>query len=209
MGESCNPREIPEDARTTRQYIEFSDRHALALRQRAGVSATAPLNPFALTSEFGIIVVKPDDIQDLSPEDRERIAGTDAKIWSGGAKALPNGQSLVILNPHQTPERASVTVMEEVAHCYLGHKPTRLYALPNGLYQRDYDPVAEREAYWTAAATLLPSNRVGRAVWRRQSAEDLAKEFGVSIELVEFRIKILRLWDRYQAYRGTNGETNR
>ena len=194
------------DDRTTRQYVEFADKHAAVLRQRANVSATAPINPFALTDAFGIVVVKLEDITDLSPAEREEIAKIDAKVWGGGGKALPNGQALVILNPSQTLERANVTVMEEVAHSYLGHKPTRLFALPDGTYKRDYDPVIEREAYWTAAATLLPSSCVGKAVWRRRPGMVIAKEFGVSVELVEFRIKTLRLWEAYCSYQKREGE---
>jgi Zn-dependent peptidase ImmA (M78 family) len=110
---------------------------------------------------------------------------------------LPGGQTLVILNPRQTAERAAVTAVEEFAHAHYGHAPSRLERLPSGLVCRDYDAQAEREAYWTAAATLLPSEVVARAVWRRVCAEELATTLGVSTQLVEFRIKVLRLWKYY------------
>ncbi len=102
-----------------------------------------------------------------------------------------------LLHPSQTPERANVTIMEEVAHVHLGHQPSRLVATSSGMEKREYNETDEKEAYWTAAATLLPRHAVAQAVWRGQSVEDLAAAYGVSRECVEFRIKTLRLWTEH------------
>jgi Zn-dependent peptidase ImmA (M78 family) len=107
---------------------------------------------------------------------------------------LPEGRFLVLLHPNQTPERAAVTVMEEVAHAYFEHRPSRLVTERNGFARREYDKQIEQEAYWTAAAAMLPRLVVAHAVWRGQSAEDLATQYHVSVELAEFRIKVMRLW---------------
>jgi Zn-dependent peptidase ImmA (M78 family) len=177
--------------------LRSTEGHATALRARAGVDALERLDPRALAHKFGIIVADLDDLTDLAPEDRAHLRSVDAKVWSGMGMPLPDGQLLVLLNPSQTPERAASTIMEEVAHAHLGHQPSQLVTEANGMVRRLYDAAIEREAKWTAAAALLPAKAVARAVWTGTPAQTLASEFGVSVELVEFRIKILHLWSEY------------
>lgn len=70
----------------------------------------------------------------------------------------------------------------------------KLQALGDDLYKRIYDDAVEQEAYWTAAAALLPSKAVAMAVYRGETADDLAVRYSVSSELAEMRIKTLGLW---------------
>ncbi len=118
----------------------------------------------------------------------------DAKQWSGMGNALPTGELLVVLNRHQTPERARVTLLEEVAHHYHRHTPVSIG--PGG--RAEYYTEEEQEAKFTAAATLLPSKEIAKAVYRGDSAASIASKYGASVELVEMRIKTLNLWDHYQ-----------
>jgi hypothetical protein len=178
------------DVKAFREHVE---NHARKLRRLAGIDPDVPFDPRSLTREFGIHLVGLDEINNLNDADREHLAAVDARVWSGVGVPLPDGQTLVLLHPGQTRERATVTIMEEVCHAYYGHQPTRLLKMPGGIVRRDYDREKEAEAYWTAAAALLPAHVVAKAVWR--GTEDrLAPDYGVSSELVIFRIKILRLW---------------
>ncbi len=170
------------------------EKNASLLRQRAGLSPSESLDSIKLSKKFNLQVAYPNEISDLTPGQRAYLSSLDAKVWSGISNELPDGKLLIILNPNQTPERANVTVMEEVAHAHYGHKPSQL----NGFGKREYDEEAEQEAYQTAAAALLPSKIVAQSVWNGQSAETLATRFGASVELVEMRIKILNLWGLYQ-----------
>jgi Zn-dependent peptidase ImmA (M78 family) len=61
-------------------------------------------------------------------------------------------------------------------------------------YGRTYDKAEEHDAYYLAAATLLPRSAVIDAVRKNQSSEQIAKAFGTSSELVDYRIKRLGLW---------------
>ena len=171
------------------------------LRRQAGIGAEGRLNPFDLEAALGIVIASPGGLGLLTKEDCKHLDRIDARIWSGGATELPDGRLLILLNPNQTLERAAVTVMEEVAHVHLGHQPSTLSLEPTDMPGRRYNEAAEDEAYWTAAAALLPSRVVARAVWDEKPAETLAIHYGVSIELVEFRIKTLRLWPWYRGRR--------
>lgn len=174
--------------------IRQIEKHAAILRQQIGIGPTDRLSPREWMDKLNIQIAYPDEIEQLTPEMRQRLLGLDAKVWSGISNTLPNGRMLIILNPNQTVERENVTIMEEVAHRYYGHQPSQL----NKIGRDRYDEKTEQEAYWTAAATLLPSRVVGQAVWCSESAESLAANYGTSVELVEMRIKILNLWSCYK-----------
>lgn len=181
----------------TREFLRRLEEEAAALRRRAGVRPLDPLDPAVVQGQLGCTIVTPEAVAAMSPAVRDRVRAITPREWSGTGLPLPDGQLLVLLNPDQTTERARVTALEEVAHGHYGHEPTRITVLPNGVTKRTFSRRTEQEAYWTAAAALLPMKAVGRAVWRGQSAVALAAKYGVSIELAEFRIKILGLWPHY------------
>ena len=92
--------------------------------------------------------------------------------------------------------------MEEVCHVFLGHKPSRL-AIENRnkdgkVIARDYNHSIEEEAYSTGAAALLPYTALKRMVGDGKTAQEIARHFYVSRALVEYRIKVSRLWDAYK-----------
>jgi hypothetical protein len=101
---------------------------ALGLRDFAGVASDQPLDPFALAKFARLMVVDFDAVKELSAESRAHLLGAAADDWSGGAcsQPLPNGWRVVILNPLHGSQRNRATLMEEVAHVFLGHKPNRL-----------------------------------------------------------------------------------
>lgn len=182
------------ERRVTQEFLKWVEERASELRHIAGVSPTGKLDPRGLAKQFNILIPELDQLVALSREDREHISSVDARIWSGGGVPPPGGGLLVLLNPHQTTERAAVTIMEEGAHAHLRHRPSHIVKLSNGVTTREYDADAERQAYCVAAASLVPRHVVAKAVWQGRSAESVATEFGVSQELVEMRIKVLKLW---------------
>jgi hypothetical protein len=177
----------------TRDYLQRIERMASQLRQIAGVGQFDKLDPYEHTQQFGIDIVEPSRLNAILAAADIDLDDVNVKTWSGAALPTETGNWLVLLHPQQTRERAVVTIMEEVAHKFMGHKPTRLSLLDNGS-SRGYDQQSEADAYWTAAASLLPAKAVSMAVWRSRTAESIANEFGTSVELAEFRIKTLHLW---------------
>ncbi len=157
----------------TREFLQHLEEQATQLRRRAGVGPLDRLDPWAVLEPLGLTIVTPDDIAAMTPEQRARVRTVTPKEWSGTGMPLPDGQLLVLLHPEQTPERATVTVLEEVAHTHYDHPPTQIVTLPSGVVKRTFNARNEQEAYWTAAAALLPMKAVGLAVWHGQTAADL------------------------------------
>lgn len=175
-------------------FIRTVEENAAGLRSLVSLGPTEAADAHAIATRLGILVVSLDDIRNLSRESYNHLVNVDASVWSGMSVPLAEGQFVVLLHPRQTRERANVTLAEEAVHVYLKHSPSQLIRNPDGTVRRVYDEAVEREAYWTAAATLLPSKAVAQAVWHGCTVEAIASKYNVSIELVQFRIKVLRLW---------------
>ena len=188
---------------------------AQGLRDFAGVEADQPLDPFELARFAKLMVVDFDQIEGLSPEARAHLLGKGADEWSGGAsaQALPNGWRLVILNPAHGAQRNRATLMEEVAHVFLGHKANRLAAITDDkksgsrrMLARDYNAADEEAAYAIGAAALVPYETLRRLVFEGRTASEIARRFRVSAQLAEYRIKVTHLWAEYKRTFGITRE---
>ena len=174
---------------------------ALGLRDFAGLyDSRRRLDPGILAKYANLRVVSLDQIQ-LSEESFRHLTGSGKDEWSGGAcsQPLPDGKKLIILNPTHPPTRTRATLMEEISHVFLGHKPSRL-ALKGGEGKsgaRDYHKEIEEEAYSVGAAALVPFEGLSHFVGEGKSSREIARHYDVSRALVEFRIKTTKLWQRY------------
>lgn len=179
--------------------------NAQGIREFARVRPGEPLNPFRLAKFANLLVLDFERIQGLSAETRAHLLGDAATAWSGGAasRPLPDGRRIVILNPTHGPMRSNATLMEEISHVFLGHQPSRLkVAAKDHLgrpISRDYRKTDEEAAYATGAAALVPYAALRKLVLMGQSSHEIGKHFRVSRELVEYRLKVTRLWRIYRA----------
>ena len=179
--------------------------NALGFRDFAGVRSGAPLDPFRLAKFANLSVVDFDQIKGLSPETREHLLGPASENWSGGACSLPlpDGRRIVILNPNHGRMRTNATLMEEISHVFLGHQPSRLKVVAETAsgrtISREYRKADEAAAYATGAAALVPFSALRTFVLEGQTSLQIAKHFHVSRELVDYRLKVTRLWRTYRA----------
>jgi len=180
---------------------------AQGVRDFARIRSNAPLNPFELARFANLLVVDVKQIKGLSKGARQHLLGSASEEWSGGASSrpLPDGQRIVILNPNHGPMRTNATLMEEICHVFLGHKANRLSVIgpdERGRFRaRDYKKQDEEAAYAIGAAALVPYVVLRRFVLKGQNSHEIARHFRVSRELVEYRLKVTRLWKNYRSER--------
>lgn len=177
------------------------ERIALKIREFAATPLDQPLNPWKLAPYVKIRVMDLKQIEGLSEETRQTLLGDNGKAWSGGAsRPLPDGSRLVFLNPNHTRERQAATLMEEICHVILGHSPTKLMTAERNaaLHFRNFDKNQEEVAYAVGAASLIPYFSLKHAVMAGLSSDIIARRFAVSRDLVEYRIKVCRLWPEYK-----------
>ncbi len=177
------------------------ERIALKIREFAGVAIDQILNPWELAPFVKLKVVNIRDVKGLSEEARKQLLRMDGKGWSGGAsRPLPDGSRLVFLNPTHGRERQAATLMEEICHVILGHSPTSLRTEHSDeqINFRNFNENQEEVAYAVGAAVLIPYFPLKLAVEQGFASNKIARQFGVSRELVEYRIKVCRLWGDYK-----------
>ena len=179
---------------------------AMGLREFAGLRRDEErLDPFELAYYAKLMVIDFDQIEGLSEETREHLLGVGMNDWSGGtcSRPLPNGWRVVILNPRHGRARNNATLMEEVCHVFLGHKANRLSIVAQNkqgkTVARDYNEADEEAAYAVGAAALVPFAGLRALMQRGLTSIEIARHFNVSRELIEYRLKVCRLWAEYRA----------
>lgn len=153
-----------------------------------------PLDSLQIDVE-GVRVVKLTTSECLDSRTLRRLRDEACGEWSAMSVPLDasNEKWVVLLNDCHTVERQRVTLLEEYWHILMGHKLTKVARIAQA-YGRTYDKAEEHDAYYLASATLLPKSAVQSAVMKGTSSAVIAKHFGTSPDLVEYRIKRLGLW---------------
>lgn len=173
------------------------ERLAAAVRTKLNLDQLEPLSPWRLADAVPAHVFYPEDFATDGLTRRLREIR-----WDGFAFCCAGEAALmIVLNPVRSEKRQVATLMEELAHHLLRHKPCSIARNPRtGIVERTYDRAQETEAYDLGAAILLPKERIQQDVAEKRTAEEIADLHGCSEELVVYRIKRMRLWQRYEGY---------
>jgi hypothetical protein len=176
---------------------EELERTAEQFRKELNLADDQSLDSLKLDVD-GIEVLRVTDTACIDGETLKRLITDACDEWSAMSVPLDEVQDqwVVLLNDCHTVERQRVTVLEEIWHILLGHKLVKIAKIADA-YGRTYDTAEEHDAYYLASATLLPRSAIIKAVEARESSAGIAKRFGTSPELVEYRIKRLGLWRDY------------
>lgn len=173
---------------------EELEQTAEKFRADLGLSPDEPLDSLRLEVD-GVRVIPVGQTDCLDVRTVSLLRGNAGGEWSAMTVPLDanNETWAVLLNDSHTAERRRVTVLEEFWHILLGHKLTKIARVAEA-YGRTYDKTEEHDAYYLASATLLPRAAIIDAVSKNRSSEQIARTFGTSSELVDYRIKRLGLW---------------
>jgi hypothetical protein len=167
------------------------ERKAVGIRHFAGIRHLGRLDPYELAALLDLRVIALADLKQLPEQTREYLAQSDE--WSAGTTGmLPDGSRVIVINEKQSAGRRAATLMEEICHTLLGHDPSSLFG--NGAGGRSYDISVEEEAYAVGAAALVPYRALNECLSRDCSVAEIAKRFGVTKSLVEYRMRVLGLW---------------
>jgi hypothetical protein len=172
------------------QYAKFLEGHADALRTKCGLGPFARLDPFELARRMKMEVRFVGSNSGLPKELLELTLGKTGGSWDAGTLKLPDGRIHVYMNPNKLQERQHSTLMEEISHIHLGHKPTEIIKC-GGVVFRTCSKSNEGQAYWLGATALLPARIIKGSQTRRWTMEQVAAQHKVSVDLVKFRCGVL------------------
>jgi Zn-dependent peptidase ImmA (M78 family) len=173
------------------------ERLAATIRAKLGLDQLTPLDPWRLADVIPAHIFYPEDFDEGGLAQRVR-----AIKWDGFAFPCPDDSTLmIVLNPAKPETRQTATLMEELSHHLLRHQPSSIALNPEtGFVERSYNHSQENEAYDLGAALLLPKERIQRDVSAQLTAEEIASDHRCSDDIVLYRIKRMRLWQRYANY---------
>jgi len=126
----------------------------------------------------------------------EHLLGRGSQEWSGAAIPMPDGKVWVVYNDGHPKTRIRATLMEEYFHLRLGHAPSIIRVHIDGGSRRSFDEAVEEEAYASGAAALAPYRALRSGLDRGETVASMARSLDVSPALLEFRLKVTRLWSR-------------
>ena len=188
---------LPEEAMISLTKLEM-EAMAQSLRQELGLKDHQSLDPRTIVIE-GVKVLTIREIQSIPRKITEHLEGAGSATWSAMSVPIDEEKDkwIIVLNELNHIARQNVSLLEEFWHILLGHRLTKIAKIANA-YGRTFDESEEHDAFYLAAATLLPKSIIRRVVREQQDIGELIEPYGVSPELVEYRIKRLGLWREYK-----------
>lgn len=173
-----------------RGFKTWTEHLSAGIRRELGLPPTAPLPQVRLAEYLGVRLLTPRDIPGMPAEVLAQLLDHDPSGWSAVTQEV-DGSTVVIHNSRHSPARQASNIAHELAHILLEHVPGRVIVSPDGsVVMRSYDAEQEEEANWLAWALLLPRVALLHATRAGSDVASLAEEYGVSVPLVQFRMKI-------------------
>jgi len=170
-----------------RGFKSWSEKVAIAYRQELNLIVLDPLCPRQFAEHMEVLVWTPEQVPSL-PSDVLKRLKTDKASWSA-VTICSLGHDLIILNSSHASTRQASDLMHELSHLVIGHTPARVdVTQDNQLVLNTYDRDQEDEANWLAGTLLLPREAIMYWLCRRESVMSLAGRYGVSEDMVNWRI---------------------
>ena len=105
---------------------------------------------------------------------------------------------VVVYNPLSAKSRRRSDVAHELAHALLDHDLSRVERLGDVTFL-SCDPTQEEEAGWLSGCLLLPRTLLLAEVRRGSGAKDIAKKYGVSERMAQYRLDVTGVVRQNQA----------
>lgn len=172
-----------------RGFKTQAEKSAAIARKALGIQRFGKLDPWAYAEHLKVVIL---DFGELGLSDAavRQLTVSDASSWS--AMTLEeSGLRSIVLNPAHAPTRQMNDLMHELAHLELEHAPARVDVSGSGVFLlSNYSDDQEQEADWYAGAMLLPRDALWHHRSRAKSAIEIAKIYGVSQALCDWRLRM-------------------
>lgn len=139
---------------------------------------------------YNVTVRNPDQITGVPSADIEQLLGAGREEWSGFTLRIGT-RHLVVMNSAQSARRQNSVLMHELSHIMLGHQlGSAMFTESGDFVPSTYDQDQEDEAAWLGGTLLLPRPALMWMRYRGLSDEDASTHFGVSSDLLRWRIRM-------------------
>ena len=169
-----------------------ANRLANELRTEIGVGIKSPLDPWKLARHLAIPILT---LSSMKAEAKAAVAHfmrRDQKAFSA-ATIFRGSKRIVVLNDAHHVHRQASSLAHETGHIVLWHEP-ECAITDAGV--RVWNPDQEREAEFIGGALLVSEDAALEIARLRQPLSTAAEAFGVSLEMMTYRIGITGAYKR-------------
>jgi hypothetical protein len=166
-----------------RGFKTYAQKVAADFRDELNLSPFDRFDPFVGADDLGIPVVPLEDLRPTCESvhlDRIRMGSAFSALT-----VVREGRSLIVYNDGHSKTRINNSIAHELSHALLQHEPQPPTNGVRPRYQQEED-----EADYLAGLLLIP-NAVAVAAFRQLARrDDFAARYGVSPQLLQFRINV-------------------
>jgi Zn-dependent peptidase ImmA (M78 family) len=163
-----------------RGFKAEANRIAVRVRERMGLIARAPIDPFKVCEHFEICLIRLSELDLDSPFLRKSAS-------SFSAMTVPCGlHTAIVHNDAHHLNRQRSNICHELAHCFLGHECTPPLTASG---ERARDGGIEAEANFLAG-TLLVTNEAAIYIVAHGLIHRAQEIYGVSPAMIDYRLRI-------------------
>jgi hypothetical protein len=188
----------PSTEMPTGSRAREAERLALADRECLHLRFGEPCDPRQLR-EFYDVVDLVETFTDYArflqqPVDAAAAQLADLDGWSGFTVSRTQWEHVILVNPCHAQVRRTLTIAHEFGHLVHGHRPLYVSHLGGCLEETRFSDAQELEANSYALALLLPYAPLTQLLDQGATLAAIAFHYGVSVEAVEMRLKLVGLW---------------
>lgn len=159
---------------------------AQQIRNELGLKSTDPLDPQRLALHVEIPLIGLSDFHGEIPNAVRHFSQVNTSEFSA-VTVFDGPRRLIVYNDFHSKGRQANSITHEISHGLLLHPPTPAF---NEIGCRDVDKEVEEEATWLAGVLLVSEEAALYIVRQGMTLDQAAAKYGVSRQLVEWRINV-------------------
>lgn len=159
---------------------------ATEVRAEIGLAPVEPLDPHRLANHLAVPVVALSTLDPVANLGVHHLLCIEPESFSA-VTVFRGSHRKIVHNDQHVPGRQNSNIAHELSHALLLHDPTpALDDTGCRLWNQDH----EEEANWLAGTLLIPAAAAIRIARNRWTVEDAADRYGVSPQMVQWRLNM-------------------
>ena len=176
---------------------------AKQVRDDLGLGLTDPLDPWRLAELLDIPVLRLSEFQESEEGAYHYFRGQGRSVFSA-VTVFYGTRRLIVHNDSHSPGRQASNVCHELAHGLLLHAPTPILDDKGCRY---WSKEIEEEANWLSGVLLVPDEAAIAVVKGGIDLARAAPYYGVSVQMLTFRINVSGARKRVQRFSRTSRQS--
>ena len=167
------------------------------VRAQLGLTQTYPLDPWKLAEWLSIPVANLSEFEGDAAYAVEYFSDAGRSVFSA-VTTFDGSRRLIVNNDSHSPGRQASNVSHELSHGLLLHPPTPALDKRGCRY---WNHEIEEEANWLSGVLLTPDEAAILIVRKGISHENAASLYGVSKQMITFRVNVSGAKKRVKRFR--------